>query len=69
MTHEQLGWLRHLIVAYEAEHLWTADEDADATRTMLSACRTLASELGEWLPPEEPREEVLPVADDGSMPY
>lgn len=69
VSHEQLGWLRCLIVAYETEHRWAQDEDPSATREMLSQCRALANDLGEWLPPDEPRDiATLPVGDE-ELPY
>lgn len=70
MSHEQLGWLRFLIVQYEQEHDWNRDEDASATREMLSQCRSLANDLGEWLPPEPSEEPARPhEMDDAEIPY
>ena len=70
MSHDNLGWLRLLIVRFEQSHDWRNDEDAAATRDMLAACRTLANDLGEWLPPDEPPDvATLPVGDDSEFPY
>jgi hypothetical protein len=42
---ERLSWLTCLIVTFEREHDWTADEDPSATREMLAEVRALADDL------------------------
>lgn len=45
MDAQDVGWLKTLIIAYDQEHDWDADEDPDATDEMLSTCRMILAEL------------------------